>query len=136
MHRLTTLLFLKIQRPPRYTRTDTLFPYTALVRSAPADRTAPGLAADRRRPAHGARAVHAPGAAAGGDRTAVLVRRTGACRPRSAAARPLTRAAAVGHLPCPGHLRTAAPRRFRPRQADSLRATAFLRADGRLATPN
>src|SRR3546814_19194378 len=34
--------FLMIRRPPRSTRTDTLFPYTTLFRSAYGDRTLPG----------------------------------------------------------------------------------------------
>src|SRR3546814_20139986 len=32
------LFYLRIRRPPRSTRTDTLFPYTTLVRSARAER--------------------------------------------------------------------------------------------------
>src|SRR3546814_7192243 len=49
------IFFLMIRRPPRSTRTDTLFPYTTLFRSA--SRRAPGdgrrdrLPADPRRPA-------------------------------------------------------------------------------------
>src|SRR3546814_2233930 len=35
------MLFLMIRRPPRSTRTDTLFPYTTLFRSGRADGTAP-----------------------------------------------------------------------------------------------
>src|SRR3546814_2401174 len=35
------LFFLMIRRPPRSTRTDTLFPYTTLFRSAPAGARAP-----------------------------------------------------------------------------------------------
>src|SRR3546814_13616224 len=41
--------FLMIRRPPRSTRTDTLFPYTTLFRSAPlrsANRQRPGVAGD------------------------------------------------------------------------------------------
>src|SRR3546814_16681162 len=34
--------FLRIRRPPRSTRTDTLFPYTTLFRSAPAAGGRPG----------------------------------------------------------------------------------------------
>src|SRR3546814_17098286 len=33
LHRLFCLFFLMIRRPPRSTRTDTLFPYTTLFRS-------------------------------------------------------------------------------------------------------
>src|SRR3546814_11684237 len=33
-HLLTVVFFLMIRRPPRSTRTDTLFPYTTLFRSA------------------------------------------------------------------------------------------------------
>src|SRR3546814_14614254 len=33
MYRFTSVLFLMIRRPPRSTRTDTLFPYTTLFRS-------------------------------------------------------------------------------------------------------
>src|SRR3546814_18662973 len=36
------MLFLMIRRPPRSTRTDTLFPYTTLVRSADIDQVVPG----------------------------------------------------------------------------------------------
>src|SRR3546814_4674092 len=36
-------VFLKIRRPPRSTRTDTLFPYTTLFRSTPARRDRSGL---------------------------------------------------------------------------------------------
>src|SRR3546814_13107400 len=47
--------FLMIRRPPRSTRTDTLFPYTTLFRSGVASRAAPCLrqppAGPRRRPA-------------------------------------------------------------------------------------
>src|SRR3546814_14797568 len=35
------MLFLRIRRPPRSTRTDTLFPYTTLFRSQAADRSQP-----------------------------------------------------------------------------------------------
>src|SRR3546814_20047748 len=35
--------FLMIRRPPRSTRTDTLFPYTTLFRSVPGARYLPGL---------------------------------------------------------------------------------------------
>src|SRR3546814_19978680 len=35
---LTFVFFLMIRRPPRSTRTDTLFPYTTLFRSLPAQR--------------------------------------------------------------------------------------------------
>src|SRR3546814_3809992 len=37
-----------IRRPPRSTRTDTLFPYTTLFRSAPSDAMVRGLDRDRR----------------------------------------------------------------------------------------
>src|SRR3546814_11410031 len=37
------------RRPPRSTRTDTLFPYTTLFRSAAAEKAATGLLADLRR---------------------------------------------------------------------------------------
>src|SRR3546814_4997119 len=38
------IFFLMIRRPPRSTRTDTLFPYTTLFRSAAPDRPRPGRA--------------------------------------------------------------------------------------------
>src|SRR3546814_18323143 len=38
---LTFFFFLKIRRPPRSTRTDTLFPYTTLFRSLPPARPGP-----------------------------------------------------------------------------------------------
>src|SRR3546814_4257075 len=40
-HEYTVLFFLMIRRPPRSTRTDTLFPYTTLFRS---DRAGAGVA--------------------------------------------------------------------------------------------
>src|SRR3546814_2578204 len=80
-----------IRRPPRSTRTDTLFPYTTLFRSAvaPIDRdlTGPDFAADRRRgipavaAAIGKARFHAIGhfgIEADGSR-----KRTGAVHPRS-----------------------------------------------------
>src|SRR3546814_7945815 len=55
-----TFFFLRIRRPPRSKRTDTLFPYTTLFRSPPAGLLgAPGL----RHPAalrHGGRGRHLP----------------------------------------------------------------------------
>src|SRR3546814_6621494 len=44
--------FLMIRRPPRSTRTDTLFPYTTLFRSAAGDRRAPPGAQGRQRREH------------------------------------------------------------------------------------
>src|SRR3546814_12150775 len=41
---LVTFFFLIIRRPPRSTRTDTLFPYTTLFRSHQAQRAAPEAA--------------------------------------------------------------------------------------------
>src|SRR3546814_12121867 len=86
-----------IRRPPRSTRTDTLFPYTTLFRSR--DRPAPRTqfrAAERHGlqrsagalPAGGAGGVrHAAGRAAGGDRRALSAgrRRRGASRARGRA---------------------------------------------------
>src|SRR3546814_2782624 len=40
---LFVLFFLMIRRPPRSTRTDTLFPYTTLFRSQPALHAGPGV---------------------------------------------------------------------------------------------
>src|SRR3546814_18885101 len=40
LHRFYKFFFLMIRRPPRSTRTDTLFPYTTLFRSSPAGRPA------------------------------------------------------------------------------------------------
>src|SRR3546814_13272667 len=62
----TCLCFLMIRRPPRSTRTDTLFPYTTLFRSA------------RRRPlfhdaVHGGR-LHAAGATQSGPRRHFVLR--------------------------------------------------------------
>src|SRR3546814_3964680 len=56
-----------IRRPPRSTRTDTLFPYTTLFRSQRADRAVPSAGDDRRRRAD----------AGGGDRHAGRLRRRG-----------------------------------------------------------
>src|SRR3546814_9402098 len=39
------VFFLMIRRPPRSTRTDTLFPYTTLFRSVPSRLTSPSLSA-------------------------------------------------------------------------------------------
>src|SRR3546814_16475776 len=44
--------FLMIRRPPRSTRTDTLFPYTTLFRSAPSQQRAAGRASHRRSRSH------------------------------------------------------------------------------------
>src|SRR3546814_6791487 len=50
-HAPSLVLFLMIRRPPRSTRTDTLFPYTTLVRSPRrGDRQRPRLLPGRRRP--------------------------------------------------------------------------------------
>src|SRR3546814_3326494 len=49
MYLLLFVFFLMIRRPPRSTRTDTLFPYTTLFRSDRQDQDHPG---DRRRPDH------------------------------------------------------------------------------------
>src|SRR3546814_15956285 len=49
-----SVFFLMIRRPPRSTRTDTLFPYTTLFRSVPADRGAHDLCPRRRRGVAGA----------------------------------------------------------------------------------
>src|SRR3546814_18845937 len=46
------IFFLMIRRPPRSTRTDTLFPYTTLFRSTFADRRARAFAAGQRNAAH------------------------------------------------------------------------------------
>src|SRR3546814_6761169 len=68
MHDEMSFFFLMIRRPPRSTRTDTLFPYTTLFRSRPATerharRTDPG-AGNYNRPRHiaaaGASAAAAP----------------------------------------------------------------------------
>src|SRR3546814_18654817 len=42
-------VFLMIRRPPRSTRTDTLFPYTTLFRSEDVDRVGAGDVPDRKR---------------------------------------------------------------------------------------
>src|SRR3546814_15812442 len=57
--------FLMIRRPPRSTRTDTLFPYTTLFRSPPQDRQR----IDLRRREH-ADHLHRSAARGGGDRPA------------------------------------------------------------------
>src|SRR3546814_10716810 len=60
-----------IRRPPRSTRTDTLFPYTTLFRSAGRDPTQPDRQDQRPvrggRPAHRCAKAHAPDAGAGGE---------------------------------------------------------------------
>src|SRR3546814_15934741 len=45
------VFFLMIRRPPRSTRTDTLFPYTTLFRSPGRQRREPGASPDRLYPA-------------------------------------------------------------------------------------
>src|SRR3546814_6016032 len=57
-----------IRRPPRSTRTDTLFPYTTLFRSAAPRRTGGRVASW-----HGQRVGHAPVVGAGGDDRVVAV---------------------------------------------------------------
>src|SRR3546814_11289686 len=76
---LFILFFLMIRRPPRSTRTDTLFPYTTLFRSPKAGRS-PASAADRDRiPArHRAPANRARGNPGGGWGAGCLI-----VRPRS-----------------------------------------------------
>src|SRR3546814_13238277 len=74
-----------IRRPPRSTRTDTLFPYTTLFRSQEHPRIRPGPAARRTRRTAPARRAHAPAHA----------RRDGRPAP---AARPGQRAAALGRI--------------------------------------
>src|SRR3546814_11812347 len=44
---IIVFFFLMIRRPPRSTRTDTLFPYTTLFRSGITDRASPGFARER-----------------------------------------------------------------------------------------
>src|SRR3546814_12673982 len=67
---LLIVFFLMIRRPPRSTRTDTLFPYTTLFRSEDASTGAIGA---RRWPGkgRGAAIAAAPGAAGGGGRAPV-----------------------------------------------------------------
>src|SRR3546814_14133862 len=58
----TTIFFLMIRRPPRSTRTDTLFPYTTLFRSGPSTRIASELSRfplGRRGAQHGDQPAHA-----------------------------------------------------------------------------
>src|SRR3546814_17520676 len=77
---LSVFFFLRIRRPPRSTRTDTLFPYTTLFRSrlwfalgmgAEGWRTPDGAAPDRRR--------HDPAAGAGDAFRRVMGRRIRLC---------------------------------------------------------
>src|SRR3546814_2009130 len=50
---VSLFFYLRLRRPPRSTRTDTLFPYTTLFRSRPGDRhAAPGERNARRTVAH------------------------------------------------------------------------------------
>src|SRR3546814_16205364 len=56
-----SVFFLMIRRPPRSTRTDTLFPYTTLFRSAPRSRDLESL------PEHVV-AINPDGVQSGGDR--------------------------------------------------------------------
>src|SRR3546814_18025071 len=72
---MLSFFFLMIRRPPRSTRTDTLFPYTTLFRSwgsgpAPLPRSGPNSSRDRREPRRHARraSVSGPGASSAGRR--------------------------------------------------------------------
>src|SRR3546814_14485912 len=49
-HAFLLVFFLMIRRPPRSTRTDTLFPYTTLFRSPPGRRERPRPRRSARRP--------------------------------------------------------------------------------------
>src|SRR3546814_21105210 len=80
------VLFLMIRRPPRSTRTDTLFPYTTLFRSRRADRQRLGAEDPR-----------APGADAN------QLRRTARLAPAQGTAAP------VGRVPAPGRGHAGAP---------------------------
>src|SRR3546814_7050287 len=125
-----------IRRPPRSTRTDTLFPYTTLFRSSvlPGRRAAPVLAARRR----GRTAAHLRGgpirrrtttsavgrpAAAGGDAGARCFRIGGLARPAVRRGRPgALRASPAGRPPVRGGADTAAALAVPSRRASSLAA--------------
>src|SRR3546814_11028954 len=62
-------LFLMIRRPPRSTRTDTLFPYTTLFRSVALAEV--GDVADVRRAEHPELGLHRAGVAVGAGRAAL-----------------------------------------------------------------
>src|SRR3546814_11643859 len=65
--------FLMIRRPPRSTRTDTLFPYTTLFRSPDQYRDQLRLLPRRRRPAHAARHGQLLGGLRGGAGRGVVL---------------------------------------------------------------
>src|SRR3546814_20347237 len=83
---VVVIFFLMIRRPPRSTRTDTLFPYTTLFRSRRRARDRP--AADRpprRRPPsrgapHGRGTARAPGGSPARSRDPRRPRSAGPCR--------------------------------------------------------
>src|SRR3546814_19996064 len=66
MYLYLLLFFLMIRRPPRSTRTDTLFPYTPLFRSWPHHRGAPALRPQRPAPPLAGSAARDGAAARGG----------------------------------------------------------------------
>src|SRR3546814_6281670 len=94
--------FLMIRRPPRSTRTDTLFPYTTLFRSLPHASDAGSRKDDGHRPV--GRIQHAP--AGGADRRHVPLRHQG------------DPAAAGNLLRVAGHQYCLSPPRRRHRRAD------------------
>src|SRR3546814_16026155 len=65
---IIVLFFLMIRRPPRSTRTDTLFPYTTLFRSEPRPALAPGRVHPRS-PARRIRTIAGRRSHASADRT-------------------------------------------------------------------
>src|SRR3546814_2339757 len=77
------VFFLMIRRPPRSTRTDTLFPYTTLFRSLAPDGAAPGLLASSApcacAPSVTAAAVAAPTAAPSDDASGAVPAEIAAC---------------------------------------------------------
>src|SRR3546814_15292064 len=73
---LCLFFFFMIRRPPRSTRTDTLFPYTTLFRSDPADarRRSSGFRRRRYRPRRGDRRLSGDGRVGGPARHALRLR--------------------------------------------------------------
>src|SRR3546814_18871588 len=107
MVRFLVVFFLMVRRPPRSTRTDTLFPYTTLFRSGPA-------------PAHRARSQAA----------ACLAWRSPRTRPSRPAGSPAKRFYGKDHswLGSFGRIQFAAPRQAVDVDAQGVMAQAFLGA--------
>src|SRR3546814_13424590 len=114
------VFFLMIRRPPRSTRTDTLFPYTTLFRS-PAAPPVPHPDLRHPRPVH-RRPVRHPRIRQRRGRTGHLAGRTAACGVRPALHRRCGRAR---HRTPPGHRPVPRPRPHPPPASPTVRPPAL-----------